>query len=213
MLFKLFSLFAITVGLALQAQGHAIIIPALGVSGNAQRNNVQRPNNNNQCGNVNVAQTIGSSTPVTASGDGTFTVTVQNFNGGVDGSRQVTAQVDATGAGRNFATVQVTRNGVRSPANAGTEQITAKLPANTKCTGGPGKNRCLVAFKTAGNFGNCVVVQQKAAGGNNNGNNGGQGRNQRARDDASLVEVLRRDFRAVGTRAARALRSLEEVLV
>lgn len=38
--------------------------------------------------------------------------------------------------------------------------MTAALPAGTTCTGGATGNKCLVSFKTAGGFGNCVVVQQ-----------------------------------------------------
>ena len=40
------------------------------------------------------------------------------------------------------------------------------MPAGTTCSGGATGDKCLVSFKTAGNFGNCVVVQQAAAGGN-----------------------------------------------
>ena len=37
--------------------------------------------------------------------------------------------------------------------------LTVQLPAGTTCTGGASGSKCLVAFVTAGGFGNCVVVQ------------------------------------------------------
>ncbi|KAG6841503.1 hypothetical protein C0991_010361 [Blastosporella zonata] len=80
-----------------------------------------------------------------------------------DGSRQVTLTVDATGVGKTFVAGTVTTNGDLAPTNVGSQQITASLPAGTKCTGGAAGNLCLAAFKTAGGFGNCVVVQQGSA--------------------------------------------------
>lgn len=74
-------------------------------------------------------------------------------------------QVDAAGTGAKFVAGQVTANGQAAPATTGTEKVTAALPAGTKCSGGAAGNKCLVSFKTAGGFGNCVVVQQGAAGG------------------------------------------------
>jgi hypothetical protein len=73
-------------------------------------------------------------------------------------------QVDAAGTGAKFVTGQVTANGEAAPASTGTEKITASLPAGTTCTGGASGDLCLASFKTAGGFGNCVVVQQGAAG-------------------------------------------------
>jgi len=174
---------ALFFGLALQVQAHAVINPALGVKGQPTRNNVQRPSTAKPCGTVNIQQTLGTTTPVTANAQGLFSTTITNFNAGVDGSRQVTASVDPTGTGKSFVAATVTKNGVLAPTNVGSDNLSVQLPAGTKCTGGTGKNVCLVAFKTAGNFGNCIAVQQGAAG---------------KREDL--------DIRAVGTRAARAVR-------
>jgi hypothetical protein len=73
--------------------------------------------------------------------------------------------VDAAGTGAKFVAGKVTANGQAAPATTGTEKVTASLPAGTKCTGGASGDLCLASFKTAGGFGNCVVVQQGAAAG------------------------------------------------
>jgi hypothetical protein len=146
------------------ANAHAAVSPMLGVNGTPVRNNVKRPNNANPCGaGVNVAQALNSANPVRANADGSFTVTAIAFNGGADGSRQMTAQVSANGRAQNFVAATVSRNGDRAPARAGPQQITANLPANTRCTGGTSGNRCLVQFRSSAGFGNCVVVQQGGA--------------------------------------------------
>ncbi|KAH7311303.1 hypothetical protein B0I35DRAFT_377382 [Stachybotrys elegans] len=160
---------------ATQVAAHAALNPALGIQGTARRNDAQRPSNNNPCGNVNIAGAIDSSTAVTADASGSFTVSIENFNGGRDGSRQVQMRVDATGTGNGFVNGDVTANGEAAPANTGTEQITASLPAGTTCSGGASGNLCLASFTTLGGFGNCVVVQQGGNGGNGNGNNGNNG--------------------------------------
>lgn len=161
---KALTAFTIVTALALQANAHAGITPALGVTGTFARGNVQRPSAANECGNINVAQNIDKSTPVAASANGQFTVTVTNFNAGQDGSRQVSATVDATGTGKTFAgQVSISKNGNGNPTSTGSDQVTAALPAGTKCTGGASGNLCLVSFKTTAGFGNCVVVQQGAA--------------------------------------------------
>ncbi|TCD63495.1 hypothetical protein EIP91_005354 [Steccherinum ochraceum] len=244
MLFKLFSTSALVFGLALQAQAHTIISPALGVTGTPARSDVQRPSTASPCGNENIAQEIGGSTAVTAAADGTFTVTAQNFNAGQDGSRQVTAQVDATGTGKSFVAAKVTKNGDLAPTDVGTQQITAQLPANTKCAA----SGCLVAFKTAGGFGNCVVVKQggaAATGANTNANataatgtaaagtasgavatatdsnvngsgngattaNADQQPKHHHHDGQQQQQKRDVDVRAIGTRAARSFRELEE---
>jgi len=74
-------------------------------------------------------------------------------------------EVDASGTGANFVAGKVTANGEAAPASTGTEKITASLPAGTACSGGASGDLCLASFKTAGGFGNCVVVQQGAGGG------------------------------------------------
>ena len=73
----------VILSIALQVSAHAIIQPPLGVKGTPTRNNVQRPSKQAPCGNVNIAQTIGTTTPIVAAGDGTFTATVTNFNASV----------------------------------------------------------------------------------------------------------------------------------
>ncbi|KAI9147302.1 hypothetical protein HJFPF1_13341 [Paramyrothecium foliicola] len=169
---------------AARVAGHAAISPAMGVSGTAARSDVQRPSNNNPCGRNADMSSIDSSTAATADASGSFTVSIENFNGGRDGSRQVTMKVDASGTGDNFVAGTVSANGQAAPRGTGTEQITASLPSGTQCTGGASGNLCIASFTTAGGFGNCVVVQQAGAGGggaatpangngNNNGNNAG----------------------------------------
>jgi len=143
--------------------GHGAIAPALGVKGNPVRNDVQRPSTATPCGSINIAQNLDTSTAVPAAADGSFAVTVTNFNAGQDGSTQVTGSVDATGVGKTFSAITITKNGVKAPTTVGSVQVEASLPAGTKCTGGTSKNLCLVSFVTAGNFGNCVVVSQGAA--------------------------------------------------
>ncbi|KAH5542923.1 hypothetical protein HBI25_240530, partial [Parastagonospora nodorum] len=136
---------------ATEVWAHAAINPALGVKGTAVRNDVQRPSANKPCGNTALTA-IDSSTAVKADASGSFTVNVENFNGGKDGSRSVTMQVDAAGTGAKFANGQVTVNGDAAPATTGTQKVTASLPAGTKCSGGASRDLCLASFKTAGGF-------------------------------------------------------------
>ncbi|KAI9063835.1 hypothetical protein FKP32DRAFT_1666283 [Trametes sanguinea] len=154
--------------LTLQAHAHAAIAPALGVKGTPVRNDVQRPSKNSECGNVNIAQNIDTSTAVQAAANGTFAATITNFNGGVDGSRQVTALVDPTGTGKSFVSADVLQNGDKNPSGTGSQQLVVQLPQNAQCSGGATKDKCLVSFTTAGGFGNCVVVQQAASSGSAN---------------------------------------------
>ncbi|CAE6506964.1 unnamed protein product [Rhizoctonia solani] len=143
--------------------GHAAVAPALGVKGTTvARNNVQRPSTAKPCGNAALAS-IDTSTAVPLSGN-SFTVTATNFNGGRDGSTQFTAQVDTTGKGTGFKAATVSKNGELAPKGTGNVQITVQMPAGATCTGGASGNRCLVSFKSAGGFGNCVVVS--SGGGN-----------------------------------------------
>jgi len=161
---KIWTSAALVLALALQVTAHAAIAPALGVSGTPVRNNVKRPNGNSPCGaGVNVANTIDTSTAVAANAAGSFKATAINFNGGGDGSRKVTAKVDATGKGTKFVAMTVTTNGDAAPGNTGSQPIVASLPAGTKCTGGKTGNKCLVQFVTTAGFGNCMVVSQGAA--------------------------------------------------
>jgi len=161
---KIWTSAALVLALALQVSAHAAIAPALGVSGTPGRNDAKRPNANSPCGaGVNIANTIDTSTVAAANAAGSFNAVAINFNGGGDGSRQVTAKVDATGKGTKFVAMSVTTNGDAAPKNTGSQPIVASLPAGTKCTGGKSGNKCLVQFVTSAGFGNCVVVSQGAA--------------------------------------------------
>jgi len=162
MVSSLFTAVPLIVYLATQVQGHAIITPALG--GGTARSDVQRPSTATPCGTVNVAQTINNSTAIPATG-GEFDATITNFNAGVDGSRQVTAEVDPTGTGKSFTATGVTvkTNGDEDPTNVGSQPLVVQLPAGTACKGGASGNVCLVSFKTAGGFGNCVAVSSGAS--------------------------------------------------
>jgi hypothetical protein len=191
---------------AVDVAAHAAINPALGVKATAVRNDVQRPSNNKPCGNAALTA-IDTSTAVTADASGSFTVDVENFNGlvlppwpgiqyanlsfsGKDGSRSVTMQVDPAGTGANFVAGQVTANGEAAPATTGTEKITASLPAGTTCTGGASGNLCLVSFKTAAGFGNCVVVQQGAGGGAAAGAGAGTGNANAGNNGAGTLTTV-----------------------
>ncbi|KAF8155571.1 hypothetical protein B0H34DRAFT_675744 [Crassisporium funariophilum] len=161
---KIWSTSALVLALCLQAHAHAAVSPVLGVSGTPVRGNVERPSTANPCGSgVNIASELDSSTAVAASAAGVVNAVAINFNGGADGSRKVTAKVDATGKGTNFVAMTVTTNGDAAPASVGSQPIVASLPAGTKCTGGANGNLCLVQFTTSAGFGNCVAVSQGAA--------------------------------------------------
>jgi len=163
---KIWTSAALVLALTLQVTAHAAVSPALGVSGTPVRNDVKRPSANSPCGaGVNIANTIDTSTAVAASAAGSFNADAISFNGGGDGSRKVTAKVDATGKGTKFVAMSVTTNGDPAPKSAGSQPIVAALPAGTKCTGGKTGNKCLVQFVTSAGFGNCVVVSQGAAAG------------------------------------------------
>ncbi|KAF9500673.1 hypothetical protein BDN71DRAFT_1501879 [Pleurotus eryngii] len=148
---------------SVQVSAHAGATPAPGVAGQFTRGDVERPSTANPCGEVNIAQNLNTATPIVAAADGTFTATVQNFNGGRDGSRQFTVAIDAAAAGTNFVPATVTKNGDAAPAAVGTEQLVGQLPAGTTCTGGQAGNLCLAQFKSSAGFGNCAVIQQGAA--------------------------------------------------
>ncbi|KAF8903935.1 hypothetical protein CPB84DRAFT_1773746 [Gymnopilus junonius] len=162
---KLLTSSALVLALSLQAQAHAAVAPALGVSGTPVRNDVKRPSTAQPCGaGANIASEIDSSTAVTAAADGTFDTTAIDFNAGTDGSRQFTAKVDATGTGKSFVAATITTNGDGNPTSVGSQPLVAKLPAGTKCTGGATGNKCLVQFVSTAGFGNCLVVAQGASG-------------------------------------------------
>ncbi|KAJ7083596.1 hypothetical protein B0H15DRAFT_911550 [Mycena belliarum] len=154
---------SIFLALAAQTSAHAIPTVPLGVKGAPKRNDVQRPSNGKPCGNVNPANTLDSSTAVPANADGTVNISVVNFNAGGDGSTSVSVQVDATGTGNKFVAGTVKTNGNPKPNKVQTDKVVFALPAGTKCSGGKGKNLCLVSVKTTSGFGACVVVSQGKA--------------------------------------------------
>jgi len=155
--------FVVVLSVSSQVLGHALIEPAIGVTGAGARADVQRPSAASPCGTVDVATALKTSTAVAAN-NGAFTVNVQNFNAGKDGSTEITSSsVDTTATGKSFAgQVTITTNGVEAPTTVGTVQVSGTLPAGTTCTGGDG-SQCLVSFTTAGGFGNCVLVSQGGA--------------------------------------------------
>ncbi|EIM88835.1 uncharacterized protein STEHIDRAFT_166817 [Stereum hirsutum FP-91666 SS1] len=160
------SLVALTVLLALttQVHAHAGVSPALSVSGDLTRNDVQRPSSSSPCGNINIAKSVDSSTPVKAATNGSFAATVTNFNGGKDGSREMTVQIDADGTGKNFVKGTMLVNGNGNPSSTGSENLFIQMPSDTQCTGGTSKDLCLASFTSTAGFGNCVVVQQDTSG-------------------------------------------------
>jgi hypothetical protein len=102
--------------LALQANGHAIITPAL--TGGTARNDSLQPSTASPCGaHVDIASLINNAKAVAVTGNGQVDATITNFNAGLDGSRFVTAQVDPTGTGKSFQAATVTTNGVKEPAD------------------------------------------------------------------------------------------------
>jgi len=140
---------------------HAGVSPALGVQGALIRADVQRPSTSSPCGNVNIAQSLDSSSSVAAALNDTFSVNATGFDAGSDGSRSIkTVQIDASGTGQNFVPATMLVNGNADPASAGTDQLTVQLPEGTTCTGGTSKNICIASFETAAGFGNCVAVTQ-----------------------------------------------------
>jgi len=167
---KSFIAYAFLLGFTTSVNAHAAIDPALGVKGgNATRNDVQRPSTAKPCGNVNIAQTLDSSTTVAANADRTFSPSITDFNAGADGSRSIkTVQINADGTGKNFVAATMLVNGDANPTSVGTQSLTVQMPAGTKCTGGTSGNLCLASFVTTAGFGNCVAVSQGAQGPNNN---------------------------------------------
>ncbi len=78
---NLVAIVALLLSVSLQAHAHAAIAPALGVSGTPKRTDVQRPSNAKPCGNANIAKAFDSSRAISLKADGTFSATIQNFNG------------------------------------------------------------------------------------------------------------------------------------
>jgi len=157
---------ALFLSLSLHASGHALIEPPIGITGTFARSDVTRPSTASPCdAGVNVASALAKSTVVQADATGAFTVNVQNFNAGADGSTSVTAKVDPTAVGTTFTdAVTIGTNGDADPTTVGTAKVSATLPPGTVCTGGANKATCLVQFTTTAGFGNCVAVTTSTAG-------------------------------------------------
>ncbi|KAG7095952.1 hypothetical protein E1B28_006636 [Marasmius oreades] len=156
-----FTFIALSLALMVEVKGHAVVSPAMGVAGAPIRADSQRTGRK-PCGKVDIAQNLDSSQTITPNADGSITMTINNFNPLLDGSRKIQkASIDADGTG-NFATpVTITKNGELAPkTRTGSEQITVQMPAGMKCTGGTAGNLCVMSFTTASGFGNCVVVAQ-----------------------------------------------------
>jgi len=151
---------ALFVGLTLHANAQSVVSPGLGLPSNGSAADAQAPTDAAPCGNVSIPSTIDNSTTVQADTNGDVTVTIQNFVTGVSGSRAVTAQIDSGGAGQSFMPAAVTTNGDEEPTSTGTQTLIIQIPPGTLCTGGKDERRCLLAFKTAGGFGNCVAITQ-----------------------------------------------------
>jgi len=152
---------AVCLVLALQAQGHAIVTPALG--GGTQRADVQRPTANAPCGkNVDIASLMATSQAAPVQ-NGAVSLTVTNFNRLLDGSRKMTAQIDPTGTGNSFQAATVTTNGQLTPLDLSSEPIVVQMPAGMQSTNG----MMLLSFKNAFGFGNCVAVTDAASGASN----------------------------------------------
>ena len=80
MLSKSFIAFAFLLASISSTNAHAGVNPALGVKGQMQRSDVQRPSTNSPCGSVNIAQTLDSSTAVAADENGNFSPSITDFN-------------------------------------------------------------------------------------------------------------------------------------
>ncbi len=78
---------------------------------------------------------------------------------------------------------------MQAPTDVATQQVTVQLPAGTACTGGTAGNLCLVSFKTAGGFGNCVVVQKAAAAATSKTGAAKKGTGKRELDIRAVVRV------------------------
>ncbi|KAI0644294.1 hypothetical protein C8Q79DRAFT_1002186 [Trametes meyenii] len=195
---------ALCLSVSLQVHAHATIAPALGIKGAPVRNDAQRPSKGKECGKIDIAKNFDSSQAIQAATNGSFAATITNFNGGVDGSRQVTALVDPTGTGKSFVSADVLKNGDKNPSSTGSQQLVVQLPSGTTCKGGASKDKCLVSFTTAGGFGNCVVVQQDTASpAANNAKSSAAGSSASANGATTATDVPKTVAgKAVGTSAA-----------
>jgi len=81
MISKSFIAYAFLLCFTTSVNAHAIVSPPLGVKNTPTRDDVQRPSTAKPCGNVNIAQTIDTSTSLAAAADGTFSPSITDFNG------------------------------------------------------------------------------------------------------------------------------------
>ncbi|KAJ7065489.1 hypothetical protein C8F01DRAFT_1125759 [Mycena amicta] len=199
----------VLLALALNANAHASPVPMLGIKGTPQRNDVQRPSTSSPCGNVNIANTIDTSSSVPAEADGTTVqLNITNYNAGADGSRSVSVMVDPTGTGKKFVAANVTKNGDPAPKTNGNDLVTLELPAGTKCTGGKSGNLCLLSVKSTASFGGCTLVSQLAS---STGTSSAAGATS-SKVPCKSKAKRNRDRRAIGTRVAKAARAEVEGL-
>jgi hypothetical protein len=124
-------------------------------------------------GSTDVAKQLAASAAAgmpTVGADGTVTMTIHQVN--QDGAGPYACDVNADGTGNSFVAMQVSKNvpgaflGL-STAAAKDFQVTAAMPAGTKCTGGPNGDACVVRCRNqalAGPFGGCIAVAQQSAG-------------------------------------------------
>lgn len=77
---KAFGAAILALTLTVQVHAHAAVAPVLGVAGVPQRSAVERPRGAKPCGNVDIAANLDTSTPVVVDADGSFTMTITNFN-------------------------------------------------------------------------------------------------------------------------------------
>lgn len=131
-----------------------------------------------ESGSLDVATEMKKATAnglATAGADGSVTMTVHQVN--QDGAGPFTCDVDATGTGKSFQSMDVTQNvpgqnlpfiGSLSGTTTTNFKLVAQMPAGTKCTGTGGA--CLVRCRNAaiaGPFGSCVAVGNAGSGTSN----------------------------------------------
>lgn len=149
--------------LFLSVSGHAIIAADQGTLDGLRRGDVTR-GNLQRCSNF-----AGAGTATIQ--NGAVNLVAKNFNGGRDGSTQFQAALSTTGRNGDFQEVDVTTNGVAAPNGNIESPITVAIPAGTDCSGG----NCVLTFRSAGGFGNCVDVAANAVAGGNAGAGAGAG--------------------------------------
>ena len=77
---KMLLALTLVMGMTLHVHADAIIAPPLGVTGTPVQNDVQKPSTASPCGNVDIAQNLDTSTPITVDASGIFSATITNFN-------------------------------------------------------------------------------------------------------------------------------------